>query len=272
VVCSALVMIGLVYGLTRAGEAGWGDPQVLVALAVAVLALVALVPVERRAAHPVVPFGLVAGARATPYLGMLLMPACMIGFFYVSVLVLRDLRHLDALQTGLAYLPFAAAVVVGGRVVPRLIPPIGERATVALGVVLGVAGTVLFGLLVTGSPIWLGVLLPCLVIGLGPGMFFTATSNRIMTDAPASDAGSAAALLQSLQQLGGAVGVAALTTVYAGHAAQGPERAGPTAVLAAAAFGIVLLLVVLGTRAFPGRPPTAEPVVGRVPAVEDRAP
>lgn len=258
-VCSTLAMIGLVYGLTRSGETGWGDPQVLVALTVAVLALAALVPVENRASHPVVPLRLVADVRrATPYLGMLLMPACMIGFFYFSVLLLRDVRHLDALRTGLAYLPFAASVVVGGRVVPWLITRIGERTTVALGVTLGVAGTLLFGLLATDSPIWLGVLVPCLVIGFGPGVFFTATSNRIMTDAPVEDAGSAAALLQSLQQLGGALGVAALTTVYAGQIALGPERAATTSVIASASFGIVLLASVLGTRAFPGRRPVPD--------------
>lgn len=254
-VLSSVVMIGLVYGLTRSGEAGWGDPQVLVALAAAALALVALVPVESRATHPVVPLQLVAGLRrATPYLGMLLMPACLIGFFYVSVLLLRDVRHLDALQTGLVFLPFAASVVAGGRLVPHLVPRIGERATVALGVVTAVAGALLFGLLAPGTPLWLGVLLPCLVIGFGPGLFFTVASNRIMADAPAPDAGSAAALLQSLQQLGGAVGVATLTAVYAGRSALDPVAAGTVAVVAAGGFGVVLLAFVLGTRAFPAKP------------------
>lgn len=264
-VCSALAMIGLVYGLTRSAESGWTSTPVLVWLGVAGVALIALVIVESRVSHPVVPLRLLAGSRrAVPYLGMLLMPAAMIGFFYFSVLALQEVRGLNALQTGLAYLPWAAAVVIGGRIVPRLLSRIGERATVCLGVLAAITGTVAFARLATHTPLWLGVLLPCLITGFGPALFFTAVNNRIMADAPPTETGAAAGLLQSLQQLGGAVGVAALTTVYSrqlGHAQPGhtPAQAIVDTVLASAVFGLVLLVLALATPAFSPRGRTPEP-------------
>ncbi|GAB3534589.1 MFS transporter [Phytohabitans suffuscus] len=253
-VTSALAMVALVYGLSRAAQSSWGDPQVLIALVVAVMALVAIPAVESGSAYPVVQPRLLRGSKgATPYAGMLLLPAMMIGFFTFSVLYLQDVRGYDALRTGLVYLPWGASVIIGAKVVPGLIERIGERGTVALGVLVGVVGALAFAVLAAGAPLWLGVLLPCFVLGFAPALYFTPASARVMADAGPEDAGAAAGLFQSLQQLGGAVGVATLTTVYAGRADDGVGSALEAAMVAGAGFGVVLLMLVVLTPAFPGR-------------------
>lgn len=241
---SALAMTGLVFGLTRSSETGWSDPSVLAALGTAALASIVLVVVERRVAQPVLPLRLLRGRRSVPYLAMLLMPAGLIGFFTFSVLRLQDVRGLDALQAGLAFLPWAVGVIVGGRLVPHLLPRLGERATITAGVIAALAGIAAFALL-GDAPLWLGVLLPCLVLGFGPALVFTPMTNRIMTDASTDDTGPAAALLQSLQQLGGAIGVASLTTVYTGQAALGIDAASTVTLLASTVFPVVILVLVM---------------------------
>jgi predicted MFS family arabinose efflux permease len=211
--------------------------------------------VERGRADAVLPLRLLGSTRRwVPFAGMLLMAAMMIAFFTYSVILLQDQRGMDPLQAGLAYLPWSVSVVAGGWLVPRLVGRLGERVTAALGAVVAALGIVAFALLATDSPLWLGVLLPTLVIGFGPPFFFTLANNRIMADAPAKDAGAAAALLQSAQQLGGGVGVAVLTTVQVGLLGLGAERALTASLLVAVAFAVVLAGLVLGTRAFPGRP------------------
>jgi len=257
---SAVTMVALVHGLTRAGQEGWGDPVVLGSLALALLALVVLVAVESRAAHPVVPLRLLRGARrAVPYAGMLLVPAMMIGFFTFSVLFLQDVRHFDALEAGLAYLPWGASVIIGARLVPVLVARIGDRGTIILGIALGLAGLVAFVLLAADAPLWAGVLLPCFVFGFTAPFFFTPASAAIMAAAEGEDSGAAAGMFQAMQQLGGAIGVATLTAVFTSRAAAGVEPAMETAMLASTAFGLVLLVLALATPAFAGRRPAPVP-------------
>ena len=254
-ITSAVTMVSLVHGLTRAGQEGWDDPVVLGSLALALLALVALIAVESRAAHPVVPLRLLAGTRrAVPYAGMLLVPAMMIGFFTFSVLFLQDVRHFDALEAGLAYLPWGASVILGARLVPALVARIGDRGTITLGILLGLAGLVAFALLAADAPLWAGVLVPCFVFGFTAPFFFTPASAAIMA-AGGEDSGAAAGLFQSMQQLGGAIGVATLTAVFTSRAEDGIEPAMESAMLASTAFGLVLLLLALTTPAFAGRRP-----------------
>lgn len=242
---SALAMVALVFGLTRAGDSGWLDPRVIVALALAVAAVVAVIFVERRSTDPVVPLPLLRGRAGLPYLTALLMAATLIGFFTFSVLLLQEVRGLNALETGLAYLPWAAAVIIGGRLVPGLLGRIGSRATLATGVVAAIVGVTAVALLGPTAPLWLGVLLPCFVLGFGPALVFTTVTNRVLAAAGERHSGAAAALLQSMQQLGAAVGVAILATVYAGRSATGAEPAITAALLVAAAIGLVLLVLVL---------------------------
>lgn len=260
-VISAVGMLALVFCLTRAAQVGWGEPVVIAALVAAALAVGILVPVEARAEHPVVPLRLLTGARrAVPYVGMLLVPAMMIGFFTYSVLFLQEVRGLDALQTGLAYLPWGASVILGARLIPGLVRRLGARGTILLGLVVGLVGLLAFAGLAAESPLWLGVLLPCFVFGFVAPLFFTPASDHIMAAAGAEDAGAAAGLFQALQQLGGAIGVATLTTVYASRVEGGVSVGMEAAMVSATAFGLLLLVLILVTPAFgPRRGPVQSP-------------
>ncbi|MFT4235484.1 MAG: MFS transporter [Microbacterium sp.] len=247
-VASALAMAGIVFGLARAGATGWSDPTVVASFAVAVIAGSVLVAVERRTAHPVLPGVLLRGRSALPYIAVALMPAMMIGFFTYSVLLLHDLRHLDALLTGLAYLPWAASVVIGGRLVGLLVARIGERWTVLVGASIGILGIALIAVFGAVGPLWLGFVAPCFLVGFAPGLVFSVLTNRILSAAPAADVGAASALLQSMQQLGGAVGVATLSTVFATTGSL------PFALAAACGFGLLLVVIFGAPRALSPSP------------------
>ncbi|MCW3820079.1 MFS transporter [Micromonospora sp. DR5-3] len=250
---SSIAMVGLVIGLSTGGDGGWTSPAALAAFAAALVALAALVVVERRVTHPIVPGRLLSSVgRAVPYAGMLLMPAAMLGFFYTATLLYQDVLGYDALHTGLAFLPFTASVMIAGRLAPVLAVRLGERATTGLAAALAAAGVALFGLLAPHTPYWVGAV-AMFILGFGPPMFFTLANTRILSSAGPADRGSAASLLQSLQQLGGAVGVATLTAVYAGTLADGPRTALSAAIFTAAAIALVLLAILAATRAFPRR-------------------
>ncbi|MBG6097428.1 hypothetical protein [Nocardioides luteus] len=145
-------------------------------------------------------------------------------------------------------------MILGARLVPALVARIGDRGTITLGILLGLAGLVAFALLAADAPLWAGVLVPCFVFGFTAPFFFTPASAAIMA-AGGEDSGAAAGLFQSMQQLGGAIGVATLTAVFTSRAGDGIEPAMEAAMLASTAFGLVLLLLALTTPAFAGRRP-----------------
>ncbi len=251
-IASAFAMAGLVFGLTRAGDAGWLDPLVITAFVVALAGLLGLVLVEPRVVHPVLPAALLRHGGGLRYLAVALLPAMMIGFFTFSALFLHDVRGLDALQTGLAYLPWAVAVVIGGRLVPALVARIGERATALIGAGAGIAGILIIAIWGQTAPLWLGFVLPCFLVGFTPALVFAILTNRIVDAASPEDVGAASALLQSMQQLGGAIGVATLSTVYAATSALAAEHALSIVLAAATGFGM-LLVVVLSVRGIVAR-------------------
>ena len=118
-----LGLVGIVYGLTRAGDQryGWGDPWTLVSLVVGVLLLVAFTVIERRVAHPLLPFRILANrTRATSFVVMMLVPAAMFAMFYFLSLFVQNVMGFSPLRTGVAFLPFSAGIVVAAVISSKL--------------------------------------------------------------------------------------------------------------------------------------------------------
>jgi EmrB/QacA subfamily drug resistance transporter len=243
---STIAMVALVFGFTTAASDGWTHPLVIGSFAVALAAVAALVFVERRHLSPVVEFSLFATARrAAPLVAMLLIPAAMFAFFYFATLFTQNVLGFDPLGTGLALVPFVGAMLITNQFSPSLLPRFGERAFVVAGLILLVAGLLWLGQLSDTSTFLSGILGPTLVMGVGAGLTFAPLTSIILEQAPEDDVNSASAMLQAMQQLGGSIGVAALTTVFVSMSAVSGQATGiSTALLGGAGFAAAALILV----------------------------
>jgi EmrB/QacA subfamily drug resistance transporter len=245
-------MVALVYGFTRAASHGWTDVQTLVSFVVAIAALVSLIFIERRHISPVVQLHFFSRMRtATPLLGMLLVPAGMFGFFYFVALFTQHVLGFDPLGTGLALLPFVASMLVTNELAPRILPRIGEKVIGVVGLSGMVVGLIWLGQLSATSTFLTGILGPAIVLGISAGLTFAPLTSIAMDQAPKGEVSAASSLLQGMQQLGGSIGVAVLTTVFISVTAISGEAHGiSTTLLLGAAFpaAALVLFAIFGRR------------------------
>jgi EmrB/QacA subfamily drug resistance transporter len=218
VLVTAALMLG-VYTIVKAQEFGWGSLHTLGLGAVAVALLAAFVVWEGRARQPLMPLSIfrsrnVAGAN----LVQMLFVGGMFGMFFLGSLYMQRVLGYSPLRIGLAFLPVAlliGALSVG--VAARLIIRFGPRATLIPGLVLGAAGLALF----TQAPVggsYAADLLPSMVlVGVGAGLSFPALMTLAMSGAQPSQAGLASGLVNTTQQVGGALGLAVLATLASTH-------------------------------------------------------
>ena len=251
---STIGMVALVYGFTRAASHGWTDPQVFISFGTALVALVALIFIERRHISPVVQLHFFSTMRtAVPLLGMLLVPAGMFGFFYFATLFTQHVLGFDPLGTGLALLPFVASMLVTNEIAPRVLPRIGEKVVGVVGLSGMVIGLVWLGQLNSSSTFLNGLLGPAVVLGISAGLTFAPLTSIAMDQAPEGEVSAASSLLQGMQQLGGSVGVAVLTTIFIAQTLVGGEAKGiSSTLLVGAAFpALALVLFAIWGRRIP---------------------
>ncbi|MEU4332732.1 MFS transporter [Nonomuraea dietziae] len=210
-----LALGSLVYAINRAGSHGVGDGLTLAFGSAAVALLVAFVLIQRSARDPMLPSGVLADrGRLGANLVMLLMGAGQLATFYFLTLYMQTIEQYTPMITGLAYLPFAIGIGIGSGVVgPRLQARTATRTVLAIGMAVAAAAMGWFGLLAPGQNPLL-VLLPAQLaggIGLGIG-FVAATIGGVHGVAP-RDSGIASGLVNTSQQIGGALGLAVLAGI-----------------------------------------------------------
>lgn len=208
------LMLG-VYTILEVGDYGWTSGRTLGFGAVALALLAAFVARQARTPNPLMPLRIfrsrnVSGANVV----QILVVAGMFGMFFLGTLYLQDVLGYDALEIGFAFLPVALLIgALSLRFSPRLIMRFGAKATLVPGLVLMVAGLLLF----TQAPVdgnYLGDVLPVMVLlGLGAGLSFPALATLAMSGATASDSGLASGLVNTSLQVGGAIGLAVLATL-----------------------------------------------------------
>jgi EmrB/QacA subfamily drug resistance transporter len=220
-----LGLVGIVYGLTRAGDPryGWGDGWTLAALAAGVLLLAAFVVIERSVSHPLLPFRILANrSRATSFVVMMLVPAAMFAMFYFLSQFVQNVMGFSPLKTGVAFLPFSAGIVVAATVSSKLVERVDPRWLAGIGTAM--AGAALFGFSRLPYVDSLGGLsvdahyasdiLPFIVLmSLGMGMTFVPLTLTAVHGVGARDSGIGSGVLNTMQQVGGALGLATLSTV-----------------------------------------------------------
>jgi EmrB/QacA subfamily drug resistance transporter len=220
-----LGLVSVVYGLTRAGDPryGWGDGWTLAALAAGVLLLAAFVVIERSVSHPLLPFRILANrSRATSFVVMMLVPAAMFAMFYFLSQFVQNVMGFSPLKTGVAFLPFSAGIVVAATVSSKLVERVDPRWLAGIGTAM--AGAALFGFSRLPYVDSLGGLsvdahyasdiLPFIVLmSLGMGMTFVPLTLTAVHGVGARDSGIGSGVLNTMQQVGGALGLATLSTV-----------------------------------------------------------
>lgn len=213
-------LVAVVYGCARAESDGWGAPLTLVLLLGGVALLVAFVALERRVAHPLLPLRIVLDRRrGGAYLAMALTAVGMFAVFLFLTYYLQQTLGYAPLKAGVAYLPMVVGIVTGSTAVAaRLLPRVGPRPLITTGQLLGAAGLLWLSQLEVGSAYATHVLPSLLVIGLGMGTIFGSSFNTATAGAARRDTGVASALVNTGQQVGGAIGTAALSTVFASQA------------------------------------------------------
>jgi EmrB/QacA subfamily drug resistance transporter len=209
----------LVYGLSKAatgadGISHWGDAQVLASLSASVALLVSFVAIEMRSPHPLLPMRVLADRnRSGTYLIMLCVSTGLFGLFFFLTLFIQDVLGYSAIRTGIAYLPFAVGVVVASALASPLVARIGPRPLILAGTAAVAGGMFWFSRLTEHAGYASQLLGPQLVTSLGLGLVFVPLSLVSLHNVAERDSGVASSLLNTGQQVGGAIGLAVLGTV-----------------------------------------------------------
>ncbi|XUL87333.1 MFS transporter [Streptomyces galilaeus] len=208
-------MTSLVYAFIRVSSDGWGDLQAQLGFSAAVALLVGFTLVESRADQPIMPLRLFASRnRAGGYAGVLLLPAGMFGAFYFLTLISQRVLDYSPLRAGFAFLPLTLAMFTVVRFVPRLLARLGAKPVLLTGMALLVASAAWLSQLQSGDGYLTGLLGPLVLMGVGVGLSFMPLNATILAGIEPREAGSASGLLQTLQWLGGTLGLSILVTVY----------------------------------------------------------
>jgi len=278
-------LLALVYGIVRAGVAGWGSAEALGPIAVGVALLVAFLVIEARfAAAPLVPLRVFSSRllRASNLI-VLLFSAALFPMWYFLSLYLQLVLKMPPIGAGLAFLPMAMTIMVCATRAGRLVGRYGAGPVLGGGLTLMAIGLALFGRVAVNGGYISDLLLPGLFVSVGLGFSVVPSTIAATAGAAPGEAGLASGLVNTSRQIGGALGLAVLTSLafqYTTHLVESDYRAPLLALddgyrlafLIASAFTFVGAIAAfrLIPRVRPGTPAAASGPAGvpPVPAVQ----
>ncbi|WP_028802726.1 MFS transporter [Streptomyces sp. 142MFCol3.1] len=217
VVLSTLGLVSLVYGFTRAESEGWSDSVTVGLFVASAVLLAAFVLVESKVKAPLLPLRVVTERnRGGVYLSLGLAVIAMFGLFLFLTYYLQIVKGYSPVKTGFAFLPMIAGMITGStQIGARLMTRVPARLLMGPGFLTAAVGMLLLTQLEIGSS-YAGLLLPAqLLLGLGMGSAFMPAMSLATTGVEPRDAGVASAMVNTSQQVGGAIGTALLNTIAA---------------------------------------------------------
>jgi EmrB/QacA subfamily drug resistance transporter len=246
--------VAIVWALLQAPDYGWTSLRTLGGFAAGALLLAVLAFTERRVAHPLLrPQLLASPSRIGALTAMAATFGGMMAMFFLMVQYLEDVLRLSPLVTGLAFLPMPLSIFAISRVIPRLVGRFGPERLVLVGAAIRVAGFLPLIQIGPDTPFAL-VVAALLCTGISAGLTFMPLTTLALRDVEPEHAGSASGLFQTMQQLGGAVGLAIVASTFAAFAVPGDFLAGGRAgFVSAAALAALALASAVGLSARPGR-------------------
>jgi EmrB/QacA subfamily drug resistance transporter len=206
----------LIYGLVAAGDVGWAAPSVLVPAVAAAVGYGAFVLIEARTRNPLMqPRTMARRPVVSGAFLMLVATGLMLGLFFLTTLYLQHVLGLNALQTGLLFLPVALAVTAGAQAGAHLIGRVGGRVVAAVGLAFTAAGAALLAQVAPDADALTGVLPGFVLAALGLGPAFVTATTTTLANVPRGESGVASGVVNTFHELGGTVGVALVSTVAA---------------------------------------------------------
>ena len=217
----------LVFAMVKASQEGWGTTATIVRLAIAVLLLVAFVVIELRTKHPLLPFSIfrLRTLRGANIAGLLTGMSLFSMFLFISYYLQYVLGY-SAIQTGIAYLPLAVMIIITAGAASQLTTRIGFKPTLIGGLILLAVGLFWFSRISVNGSYLSDVLGPSLLAGAGLGFTFVPVTIAAVTGTAGPQAGVASGLINTSQQIGGALGVAILVSVSTSRIADFGRLAG----------------------------------------------
>jgi EmrB/QacA subfamily drug resistance transporter len=222
-VAATLGLLGVVYGLNRAGTEGWGDGTTVACLVAGVALLAIFGFIESRVEHPLLPFRIFMNrTRASSFVAMFLAPAAMFAMFYFLSQYIQNVMGYSPLKAGVAFLPFTVGIVVGAGLASNLVNRIDPRYISGVGTLIAAGALFGFSTLpfdtsfpaedVTGT--YVTDILPFIIMmAFGMGLTFVPVTLTAVHHLRSEESGIGSGVLNTAQQVGGALGLAVLATV-----------------------------------------------------------
>ena len=207
-------LFGIVFGFSHAETASWSSGLTLASLAAGVVLLAGFALAERRATHPLLPLPVILDrTRGGAYVAVGLAGIAIFGVFLFLTYYLQTVRGYTPVGTGLAFLPmFGCILIASNSSSIFLLPRLGPRTLIATGMLLGGCAMAYLSRLTTTSGYASHILPPLLIMGLGFGMIIAPSINTATAGVRPQDSGVASAMVNTMQQVGGSIGTAALST------------------------------------------------------------
>ena len=229
VLLATIGLFSLVFGFTEAARLknpddrtstavqGWGDPTTLTWLITAVVLLVAFVWWERRSSNPMLPLRVVLDRnRGGSYLIFLLVGAGLFAMFLFLTYYFQVNLGYSPIKTGFAFLPFSIGIIGTAGIVAQLLPRVGPKPLMVVGLGMAVIGMLLLTRIGQDTSFWTHVFPAEVLLSVGMAGVFIPASSTALLGVGSHDAGVASAVLNTSQQVGGSLGTALLNTLFAG--------------------------------------------------------
>ncbi|HWY90988.1 MAG TPA: MFS transporter, partial [Solirubrobacteraceae bacterium] len=209
-----LGMLALVFTLIKADSWGWGSGKTIAGFAVAAVLVSAFVLIESRQRDPLVPLRIFSNrSLAASDVTMLLVAAALFGMFFFCTLYLQQVLRFSALKTGVSYLPFSLTLIAGSAGASRIVDRFTPKPVLVTGLSISTAGFIVLTQVSGHGDYWSHVFPAMLILGIGLGLSFVPITISATTGVAPEDSGLASGLLNTTQQVGGALGLAILSTV-----------------------------------------------------------
>ncbi|HSS04299.1 MAG TPA: MFS transporter [Solirubrobacterales bacterium] len=253
----------LVYAVVDATSSGWGSTKTLGLIALSLALFAAFIAIELRTTKPLVPFSIfrIRTLTGANIVGLLVGASLFSMFFFISLYMQQVLGY-SAIHAGLSYFPLALTIMISAGVASQLVTKLGYKPVLAAGLLFIVIGLVWFSRVSVGGGFTTDILGPSLFAAAGLGFAFVTTTIAAVSGVEENEAGLASGLINTSQQIGGALGLAVLSTVATSRTedvlssgssslANGLTEGFQAAFLggaAIAALGFVLTLVLISSR------------------------
>jgi EmrB/QacA subfamily drug resistance transporter len=216
-ILAGLGLFSLVFGFSQAETDGWASRVTMVSLVLGVALLAVFVRVEQRVGHPLLPLRIVTNrSRGMAFAAVGIAGLAMFGLFLFLTYYLQLVKHFSPVTSGLAFLPMIGCIIISSNTSNIVtLPRFGPRIVITVGMVTGFLGLSYLSRITVHSSYAGGVLPALMLMGLAMGMVMAPSMNTATAGVQPRDSGVAAALVSTMQQVGGAIGTAVLSTVAA---------------------------------------------------------